>query len=178
MSLALRVRPALFKKPPFYLKVVGILFYFALTSAPSFAQISDAASQQIAAVLAFKKTFSPAEQKMSSNLVLLSRRARHMPLGNLAKFINEGKPDAQGRVKVTIGADLSPSLMSSRVMRNITQGEGQIPQQDAREGRIGGHVHPADLLELAWPAAAHVIREGGGDMTDPRTVTSQGYVSR
>jgi hypothetical protein len=177
MSLAQGVRPALFKKPPFYLRVVGIVFYFALTSAPSFAQISDAASQQIAAVLAFKKTFSPAEQKMSSNLVLLSRRARHMPLGNLAKFINEGKPDAQGRIKVTIGADLSPSLMSSRVMRNITQGEGQIPQQDAREGRIGGHVHPADLLELAGHADVQFIREADEYTTNAGSVTSQGYVS-
>jgi hypothetical protein len=114
---------------------------------------------------------------MSSNLVLLSRRARHMPMGNLAKFINEGKTDAQGRVMVTIGADLSPSLMSSRVMSNLVKTEGQIPQQDSREGRVHGHVHPVDLLELAGHPDVKFIREADGYRTNVGAVTSQGYVS-
>jgi hypothetical protein len=177
MTPVLRVRVASFKKLPASLKVIATLFFLTLIAVPSYAQISDSASNQIAEVLAFKKTFSPAEQKMSSNLVLLSRRARHIPLGDLAKFINEGKPDAQGRVMVTIGADLSPSLMSSRVMRNIIQTDGQIPQLDVREGRIRGHVHPADLLELAGHPDVKFIHEATGSRTNVGSVTSQGYVS-
>jgi len=177
MTPAPRVRIVLYNKLSLNFKVIMTLFFFALASASSFAQISDSASNQIAEVLAFKKTFSPAEQKMSSNLVLLSRRARHMPLGNLAKFINEGKMDAQGRVMVTIGADLSPSLMSSRVMSNLVKTEGQIPQQDSREGRVHGHVHPADLLELAGHPDVKFLREADGYRTNVGAVTSQGYVS-
>ena len=177
MTPAPRVRIALYNKLSLNFKVIVTLFFFALASASSFAQISDSASNQISEILAFKKTFSPAEQKMSSNLVLLSRRARHMPLGNLAKFINEGKTDAQGRVMVTIGADLSPSLMSSRVMSNLVKTEGQIPQQDSREGRVHGHVHPADLLELAGHPDVKFIREADGYRTNVGAVTSQGYVS-
>ncbi len=177
MTPAPRVRIALYNKLSINFKVIVTLFFFAFTSASSFTQISDSASNQISEILAFKKTFSPAEQKMSSNLVLLSRRARHMPLGNLAKFINEGKTDAQGRVMVTIGADLSPSLMSSRVMSNLVKTEGQIPQQDSREGRVHGHVHPADLLELAGHPDVKFIREADGYRTNVGAVTSQGYVS-
>jgi Subtilase family len=177
MTPPFRVHAPTSKKIAATLKVVLTLFFVVLASAPSFAQISDSASQQIAEILAFKKTFSPAEQKMSSNLVLLSRRARHMPLGNLAKFINEGKTDAQGRVMVTIGADLSPSLMSNRVMSNLVKTEGQIPQQDSREGRVHGHVHPADLLELAGHPDVKFIREADGYRTNVGAVTSQGYVS-
>src|SRR5258708_6657980 len=177
MTPAPRVRIVLYNKLSLNFKVIVTLFFFALASASSFAQISDSASNQIAEVLAFKKTFSPAEQKMSSNLVLLSRRARHMPLGNLAKFINEGKMDAQGQVMVTIGADLSPSLMSSRVMSNLVKTEGQIPQQDSREGRVHGHVHPVDLLELAGHPDVKFLREADGYRTNVGAVTSQGYVS-
>jgi subtilisin family serine protease len=158
-------------------KAIVALFFVVLISAPAFAQISASASKQIAEVLAFKKTFTPAEQKMSSNLVLLSRRARHMPLGDLAKFINEAKPDVQGRLLVTIGADLSPSLMTSRVMKNIVQTDGQIPQSDVREGRVHGHVHPADLLELAGHPDVKFIHEATGSRTNTGSVTSQGYVT-
>src|SRR5258708_19609634 len=162
MTPAPGVRIALYNKLSINFKVIVTLFFFAFTSASSFAQISDSASNQISEILAFKKTFSPAEQKMSSNLVLLSRRARHMPLGNLAKFINEGKTDAQGRVMRTIGADLCPSLMSSRVMSNLVKTEGQIPPQDSRAGRVHGHVHPAELLGLAGPPDVKFLRESGG----------------
>ncbi len=177
MSQALRSQRILFKKTSISLKVIVTLLSLTLISAPSFAQITDSASQQIAEILAFKKTFTPAEQKMSSNLVLLSRRAHRMPLGNLGKYISEAKPDAQGRVVVTIGADLTPSLMSSRVMSNIVRAEGQIPQQDFRDGRIHAHVHPTDLLQLAGHSDVKFIREADGYTTNAGSVTSQGYIT-
>ncbi len=53
-----RVRVAMSKLTA-NLRVTVALFFVVLISAPSYAQISDAASNQIAAVIAFKKTFRP-----------------------------------------------------------------------------------------------------------------------
>ena len=110
-----------------HLKGLTVFILVILASFPALAQLSESAQKQIAEVLAFKQSFSPAEQKMSSNLVLLSRKARHIPLGNLERFATAANPDAQGKVAVDIGADLSPALMSSRVMSNII-GTDAVPQ--------------------------------------------------
>ncbi len=157
------------------LKVLALLVFAALVSLPSHAQFSESATKQIAEILAFKKTFSPAEQKMSSNLVLASRKARHIPLGNLERFINAGKPDAQGKLMVDIGADLSPALMSSRVMSSIVTTD--VPQPDYGHGHVRAHVQPSQLLELAANSDVKFIRDADLGTTNVGSVTSQGYVT-
>jgi hypothetical protein len=159
-----------------HLKGLIVFILFILASFPALAQLSESAQKQIAEVLAFKQTFSPAEQKMSSNLVLLSRKARHIPLGNLERYVTAGKPDAQGKVAVDIGADLSPALMSSRVMSNII-GTDTVPQHAYGMGRLRGHVNPSQLLELAANSDVKFIREADLGTTNVGAVTSQGYIS-
>jgi hypothetical protein len=158
------------------LKGLTVFVFAILASLPAFAQLSDSAQKQIAEVLAFKQTFSPAEQKMSSNLVLLSRKARHIPLGNLERFATAGRADAQGKVEVEIGADLSPALMSSRVMTGIVQTDG-VPQHAYGQGRLRGHVHPSQLLELAANSDVKFIRDADLGTTNVGAVTSQGYIT-
>ncbi len=157
---------------------LAILLFSASLAVPSFAQISPSANQQIAEILAFKRSFTPAEQKMSSNLVLASRQARHIPLGHLARFLDTGRiADRQGRLLVDIGADLSPSLMSSSVMSGIVQENGQVPQHAFAAGHMRARVHPMQLLELAGHPDVKSLREADQAITNVGSVTSQGYVT-
>src|SRR5260370_40751468 len=157
------------------LKVLALLAFAALISLPSYAHLSECATKQIDELLAFKKTFSPAEQKTSSNLVVASRKARHIPLGNLERFINAGKPDAQGKLIIDIGADLSPALMSSRVMSSIVTTD--VPQPDYGHGHVRAQVQPSQLLELAANSDVKFIRDADLGTTNVGSVTSQGYVT-
>src|SRR5260370_16672182 len=157
------------------LKVLALLVFAALTALPSYAQLSESATKQIDELLAFKKTFSPAEQKTSSNLVVASRKARHIPLGNLERFINAGKPDAQGKLIIDIGADLSPALMSSRVMSSIVTTD--VPQPDYGHGHVRAQVQPSQLLELAANSDVKFIRDADLGTPNVASVTSPGYVT-
>jgi hypothetical protein len=160
-------------------KMLAAFAFAVLICAPLHAQISASASQQIAEILAFKKTFTPAEQKMSSNLVLASRKAQHIPLGNLARFLDTKLvEDAQGGLQVEIGADLSPALMSSPVMTSIVRANGNdVPQHAYAQRHLRAHVHPSQLLELAAQPDVKYIREADLATTNAGSVTSQGYVA-
>ncbi len=143
------------------------------------AQMSEAVQKQIAEIYAFKKTFTPAEKKMSSNLVLLSREARHMPLGGVAKYIDRGKGlDGGGRMQVEIGADLTPSLMTSSVMKSIVQDNGgDVPQYAYVHKRLGMKVHAGQLAELASHPDVKFLTDSDRPVTNVGSVTSQGYVT-
>ncbi|WP_213804376.1 S8 family serine peptidase [Granulicella sp. dw_53] len=161
------------------LKAFALIAFAALVCTPSQGQISESASKQIAEVLAFKKTFSPAEQKMSSNLVLASRSARHIPLGNLARFLDTARlTDSAGRLQVEIHGNLSPALMSSAVMTDVVRaGGGDVPQSAYAQRHLHAHVQASQLLELAANPDVMSIQEAAQARTNVGSVTSQGYVS-
>jgi hypothetical protein len=140
------------------------------------AQLSDPVQQQMAEILAFKQTFTPDEQKMSSNLVLLSRQARNMPLGSLASMINTGTANADGKVGVEIGADLSPALMSSAVMTDILNGT-DLPGDAYAQGKVHAQIDPSQLLALAANPDVKYINDADIGTTNVGSVTSQGYVT-
>lgn len=149
----------------------------APAGAQSTAVLSPAAQKQLAEIAAFKDTFTDAEKKMSFNLILLSRQAHHQPLGSMARFINPGAIDATGKVVVSLHADLSPSLMSSRVMSTAEQIDGPAPQTAFAARRLNTHVAAADLLTLASSTDVHALREAAYAHTNVGSVTSQGYVA-
>jgi subtilisin family serine protease len=157
----------------------GLLFSAAVATVPSQAQLSPAVQNQIAQIYAFKKTFTPAEKKMSSNLVLLSREAQHIPLGTLAQFIDRGKGlDGKGRLQVEVGGELTPSLMSSPVMRSLIQDNGgDVPQYAYVHRRLGLMVHPTQLAELAAHPDVKFLSDADRPVTNVGSVTSQGYVT-
>lgn len=146
-------------------------------SAQSPISLKPAAQKQMAEIVAFKKTFTDAEKKMSFNLVLLSRQAHNQPLGTLARFINRDAIDSTGKVVVDLQGDLSPSLMSSHVMLAARQIDGPVPQTAYSSHRLQSHVAATDLLSLAGSSDVQVLREASRAHTNIGSVTSQGYVT-
>ena len=160
-------------------KMLAVFVFALLLCVPSQGQISESAMKEIAEVLAFKKTFTPAEQKMSSSLVLASRKAQHIPLGHLARFLDTKLiEDSQGRLQVEIGANLSPALMSSSVMTSVLKGAGNdVPQHSYSQKHLRAYVAPSQLLALANESDVQYIREAALATTNVGAVTSQGYVA-
>jgi len=69
------------------LRILPLGFAIALQGAAS-AQLAPSAQKQIQEIYAFKKSLTASEKKMSSNLALVSRVARHIDVGNLARFVS------------------------------------------------------------------------------------------
>ena len=160
--------------------ILPALAFFAGTFLPaqtSPSALKPAVQKQMLEVVAFKKTFTEAEKKMSFNLVLLSRQAHHQPLGSMAHLINRRAIDGTGKVLVDVTADLSPSLMSSPAMATAKQIDGDVPQSAYSSRRLMTHVAATDLLGLASHSDVHTIREASPAHTNVGSITSQGYVT-
>ena len=152
-----------------------LAFVPALAVAPASAQqIGEAAKKQISEVLAFKRTLSPAEQKMSTNLVLASRLAQHQSLGPLAHFVPSG---STGKLLVEVKGNLSPSLMTAPAMSGVSKVNGAVAQSAFSSGRVQVTVTPAQLLELASHADVSSLHEVTGAHTNVGSITSQGYIA-
>ncbi len=155
----------------------------ALASLPAAAQtarspqLSDSAQKQIAGILSFKTGLSPAEQKLSTHLVLASRAARHVALGNLAPFTPSASRKAGGGLLVEISGSLSPSLMTSPAMHGVEMTNGAVPASSFAAGRVRAQVAAADLLTLASHPDVTSIREVSGAHTNVGSITSQGYIA-
>ena len=128
--------------------------------------------QQINAISAMKLSFSPAEKKMSSNLVFRSRVAAGKSIGPAASVINGAAAKATTVVKVNINGKLSPEV------RALIEGNG---------GRVTASADKYNLISATLPlqaiplVAAHGdvkwIRENFGAMHNVGALTSQGYIS-
>ncbi|MGI4831636.1 MAG: S8 family peptidase [Janthinobacterium lividum] len=141
------------------------------------AQIAPSARKQIEEVYAFKASLSPAEQKMSSNLVLNYRIAQHKNVGNLAHFASPLPHDSEGRIEVEVNGYMTPGLLSSPAMKFSEKVNDSIPVGAFQTGKIRTHVKEAQLLELASSADVTRISEPLGYHTNVGSVTSQGYVA-
>ena len=157
------------------LSAVSFTLVTALALAPASAQqVSEAAKKQMADVLAFKRSLTPAEQKMSTRLVLASRVAQHQPLGPLARFVPS---NVAAKQLIEIKGSLSPSLMTSKVMSEVKTVNGTVPQSSFNAGRVQATVTPAQLLELASHPDVTSLREVTGAHTNVGSITSQGYIA-
>jgi hypothetical protein len=157
-------------------KILTVLAIVISADLTAEAKLSDAVQQQMVEIFAFKQTFSPAEQKLSTNLVLLTRQARNMPLGSLASLIDTSSTTAEGKVAVEIGAYLSPSLISSAVMTDILNGT-DLPGSAFAEGKVHAEASPLQLLALASSPDVNYINDIDVGKTNVGSVTSQGYVT-
>lgn len=133
--------------------------------------ISAGARQQIADILAIKDTFTPAEKKMSSNLVMLNRQSRGLSLGAAAGLVNARKVNA-GMVQIDVRAKVSLQLLQSLA----TQG-GQIENHSAPHGHIRMHVPVTALHTLAEDPNVLFIREAEEGTCNVGVLTSQGYIA-
>lgn len=136
--------------------------------------LSDTAQQQIAEVLALKDSFRPAEQKMSSDLVLAARKLRGLPLGAVADgIVNlETIPGTDHAVQVDIRGKVNGKLRAS-----VAAGGGSVEGFSKALGRLTATVPLPALESLAADPNVAFIRRPGGMKTNVGSLTSQGYVT-
>ncbi len=98
--------------------------------------ISSSAQQQMAAILAVKANFTPAQKKVGSDLVLAAMVARN-DLGTAAFSSMVPKPgtDSSGRVVVDIRGNLTPSLAGA-----VAAAGGTVINQSTRFGMVHASV--------------------------------------
>lgn len=155
------------------LATAAVLLAGILVPPASAATISASAQQQMAQIAAFKDSLSPAEQKMSLQLVLQARAAQGQPLGVMSKFLVR----ESSTLPVTVSGYMTPSLLTSPAMRGIDKVNGQIPSSVYSSGRAAAHVSATDLLAIASHPDVTSLRESLGVHTNAGSVTSQGFVA-
>jgi hypothetical protein len=119
---------------------------------------SMASGTQYTETAALRQSFSPAEKKMSFDLVLLSRKAHHAPLGAFAALVDTSEVDANGFVTVDIVAFLSPSLMVSPVMADIVRDNGAISLEAYTTDHLHARLQQKQLIDLAANPNVWTIR--------------------
>ena len=155
-------------------RLVAILLLAVLVALPALAQkIADSAIKQIAAIEQMKASFTPAERKMSTSLVVASRLAHHQPVPAIAaQILRENLLDSKGRIEVDVRA-----TRTDAVAEGIRKSGGQIRAHHPNLNHIRAHVDMAHLLTMASDPSVSWIREAGRARTNVGAVTSQGYIS-
>ena len=161
----------------------GLLLAFAASAAclagaqtPSL-HLSPGAAKEVQTIYAFKASFTPAEQKMSSSLVLISRAAAGQPLGKMAKFYIAPQRDSNGQILIEVEGFASPSLLKSSAIGSVDAVNGAAPVANYKHARLMAHVRANKLAELAAQPDVKSLREPSPGSTNVGSVTSQGYVA-
>ena len=137
------------------------------------AGISDAVSQQIAAIETAKQNFTPAQQKMDSHLVFAAMQERHAP--EVQAFAAALTPPARtpsGKVLVDIKAMVSDALLAE--IKNLG---GEVIYPSSRWGTIRAAVPLQGIETLASRAEVTRVSSRVWAHTNIGSVTSQGYVA-
>ena len=166
--LSTRRRPAF----PALLLGCGLL----LAAAGSLSAQAPSALKEMQDVYAFKATFTPAEQKMSTTLVLASRAATGRPLGSMAKFYTAPTKDTQGRISVEVLGFASAALLQTDAA-TFDAVAGQRPAANFQHTHLRAHVKASELGRLAALPDVTSLREPSPHSTNVGSITSQGYVS-
>jgi hypothetical protein len=155
-------------------RLLLFLFLAVMVALPAFTQdIANSAIEQIIAIEQMKQTFTPAEQKMSTNLVLASRLARHEFVPAFAvRIVSESLRDSKGRYEVDIHATGTDAIAGE-----ITRRGGEVTVHRPLLQHIRAHVDPAHLLQVASDPGVSWIREADRATTNVGALTSQGYIS-
>ena len=161
------------------LRFAAPLCLTALALLPSVvhAQISDSAAKQIAEIMALKKSFTPSEQKMSFNLVLLSREAQGTLPDSLKSLIDRSDVDSNGQPIVLVDGYVGPSLLANDAMYGVEKVDGKVPAAAYASGKVRAHVDAEDLADLAASSDVKQLRDPEHFTTNAGAVTAQGYIS-
>jgi len=158
--------------------VLIVLLAALLTLVPrANAQIADSALKQIQEIATLKRSFTPAERKMSFNLVLISRAARNQLPEDLKGLIDTKAFDKTGNAVVEVEGYMTPTLLSNSALAGVDKVNGQIPQTAIASGRIRARVLSGQLLQLASQRDVTSLHEPERYTTNVGSLTSQGYVS-
>jgi hypothetical protein len=129
---------------------------------------SDWPKQQTPELTALRLSSSPAEKKLSFNLLLLTRQVRKAPLGSFASMLDTSEVNADGTVTVDITAYLSPSLMASPVMANVVRiNGGTISEPAYVSDHLRAKVYKWQLLDLAANPNVLSIRDVDSSANGP-----------
>ncbi len=167
------------RRPAFSAFLLGCGLLFAAAGsllAQTSAQLAPSALKELQEVYAFKASFTPAEQKMSTTLVLASRAAAGRPLGNMARLYTAPAKDAQGMVSVEVLGFASASLLQTDAA-TFDAVAGQRPAANFQHTHLRAHVKIGDLTRLAALPDVTSLREPSLHHTNVGSVTSQGYVA-
>jgi hypothetical protein len=166
------------------MKTIRILFTFIITlcvvgaSADGAVPAGGATTQdfsadvlnQFAAIQAEKAARSPAERKIHSGLLYLSREAAGRPaVTGVPGLKSRMTLDADGRVTVDITAVPNPDLLSA-----ITKAGGTVLYQSTRWKSIRASLPPAALVGIAGRADVKFIRKAANPQQQIGSVTSEG----
>ena len=146
-------------------------------TASSSAQIGPRGLKEMNEIYAFKATLTPAEQKMSTVLVLASRAASGKPLGIMSRFSAAPKKDDSGQVLVDVLGYATPALLKSASVGSFDTVDGHAPSATYQHTHLRAHVRANQLTELAAHSDVTSLREVTGYHTNAGSITSQGYVS-
>jgi subtilisin family serine protease len=154
-------------KPRTLLRLAAVL---SLALAPAFAgDIADSAKQQIAQIMAIKKTFSPAMQKMDSTTVFALLRSR----GALPAWMNNIiDANNTGFVDVEIGANASPSFRDY-----VASLGGTIRNANRNNDVLIASIPLANLESIAARPEVKSVSRIGLFTLNAGALTSQGYIS-
>src|SRR5438105_8326340 len=150
----------------------------SLCGQSAFAQdsISQAAVDQIGALLQEKETRSSYQQKLDSQLWYALQAARGQALAGLdevyATAVDTVKADASGLAKVDISA-----LVSDDLLNQITALGGSVRFVSVRDQSIDATVPVAALETLAANSGVIHIAPAAQGRTNVGALTSQGYIS-
>jgi len=162
-----------------FLRVALAALLALVGCASSWAQdISPQVMQQIAAITKVKSEFTPAQQKMSSNLVfnIMAEKgdARVAPFRSIiAPVAGAGKiPAAAGSVVVEIQGDVNADLLGA-----IAAAKGTVIYQSRRWGAITASLPTTALEGIAARSDVRTLRTPAKRKTNAGAVTSQGFVA-
>jgi Subtilase family len=135
--------------------------------------IAPSAVEQIAALTAMKQSFTAAEQKMDSNLVLAARVAGGaIDATGVAGIVRSSALPAEGRVAVDIYGDVSAALLDA-----IAAAGGTVIEQSGEWGIIHAALPLTALATVAAQADVKSVQQAAEGTTNAGGLTSQGYVS-
>lgn len=132
--------------------------------------LSPEVQAQIADILSIKDTFTPAEQKMSSNLVFLARQARGENIGVAAARL------LSGPVPESVQVDVRAKKVSGKLRTAVTALGATILSADKPNGRLSVSVAPATLTDLAANDAVLSVRTPGRPTTNVGSLATQGII--
>ncbi len=121
-----------------------ILSLLAGTLTLSAQPISDAATQQIQAILQMKASFTPAQQKIGGNLVFAAKAARQEPMNGIPSgLVSVAGTDAQGLIAVEIKGNVTAALLQQ------IQAVGQVTASVPQYGSVSANIPLAALESVA-----------------------------
>ncbi len=159
-----------------------LLAFAAVTTASSgvlFAQapLDPNVQKQMRDIYTFKASFTPAEAKLSSNLVLLSRQSQGKLAANMTRYVRALEHDASGKFAVEVVGYKTAAFADSVAKVNAEMASDSTPASAARTGHIRAQVNETQLLKLAQQTDVTFVREAGLFQHNTGSVLSQGAIA-